>query len=95
MQQNRHNEECARCPENSKCNALYQGKLCTILRRKHGLDRPMTNSEAIRAMSDQAWVESGPFPCPYDLDGQGCKFAEEERTQTCEECKLEWLSLIG
>ena len=53
----------------------------------------VTNADRIRAMSDEELAASPLIiPCFYDDDGYGeCKFGWHNRTQTCEECKLEWL----
>ena len=49
-----------------------------------------TNADRIRAMSDEELAAH--IPCPYEHDVYGdCKFGRHKRTQTCEECKLEWL----
>ena len=53
-------------------------------------EKRITNADRIRAMSDEELAET--IPCPYMRDCYDeCKFGWHERTQTCEECKLEWL----
>lgn len=49
-----------------------------------------TNADRIRAMSDEELAKK--IPCPYiKNEYDECKFGWHERTQTCEECALEWL----
>lgn len=49
-----------------------------------------TNADRIRAMSDEELAEK--MHCPYIEDVYGeCKFGWHTPTQTCFECKLEWL----
>ena len=57
------------------------------------IEIPMTNADRIRAMSDEELAASPLIiPCFYDDDGYGeCKFGWHNRTQSCEECRLEWL----
>lgn len=57
------------------------------------VEKPMTNADRIRAMTDEELAASHLIiPCFYDDDGYGeCKYGWHDRKQTCEECKLEWL----
>ena len=51
----------------------------------------MNNGDRIRQMTNEELVAV--IPCPYIKDVYDeCKFGWRERTQTCEECKLEYLN---
>lgn len=53
---------------------------------------PMSKGDMIRSMSDEEMAASKNMPCPYIQDEYDeCKFGWHTQTQTCEECKLEWL----
>lgn len=43
---------CRACPVEN-CAAQYRGSLCAAMRARRGLGDPKTNSEEIRAMSDE------------------------------------------
>lgn len=56
----------------------------------HGEPKPKTNADCIRGMSDEELAEK--MGCPYMEDiYDECKFGWHTPTQTCFECKLEWL----
>lgn len=57
-------------------------------------EKPKTNADRIRSMTDEELANSVYIPCPYDDGGyRECKFGWHEQKQTCEECKLEWLRM--
>lgn len=78
--------ECRTCG-NLNCAGYSGGALnCANYVQK----KSQTNADRIRAMSDEELAKK--IPCPYIKDEYDeCKFGWHERTQTCEECALEWL----
>lgn len=48
-----NHKACKICPALPKCNAIYRGKMCTVLRNSYGLGNPMTRGDRVRTMSDR------------------------------------------
>lgn len=67
---------------------------CGWVKQQCQCEKPMTNANRIRNMTDEELANSVYIPCPYNDGVYGeCKFGWHEQKQTCEECKLEWLRM--
>ena len=78
-------DACDRLERKSRDNELLMQAIAELRSRT-----VKTNADRYRAMSDEELAET--IPCPYMRDCYDeCKFGWHERTQTCEECKLDWL----
>ena len=74
--------------ENGWCNVAC--RYCTFTQESTCKHNKQTNADRLRAMPDEELAKV--IPCPYMRDiYDECKFGWHERTQTCEECTLEWL----
>lgn len=75
------NEKCRKFSDDDTCSWCVMGPCSHETPSRGDRFRAMTDEELARIL-----------PCPYMRDVYDeCKFGWHERTQTCEECKLEWL----
>ena len=82
------------------CCKICEQTFCRYAGTKRGLEvdcryytpkqKPQTNADRIRAMIDEDMAAK--MYCPYMKDiYDECKFGWHTPTQSCFECKLEWL----
>ena len=84
---------CKIC-EINYCEYCGKGRVIVDCGGYTRLKNRQTNADRIRSMSDEELAKK--IPCPYIKDEYDeCKFGWHERTQTCEECALEWLRMTA